>query len=519
METAPASPRLAHPLLSMEGISKAFPGVQALEDVSFRLQAGEIHALVGENGAGKSTLMKILGGILEPDAGTIRIDGIPRTFRNPRDAEAAGVALIHQELSLFPELSVADNLFLGREILRPPGILDRKAMGRRTRALLDRLGLAGQIPPDKRLGDLSLGRRQEIEILKALNQEARILVMDEPTSALSDSEVDRLFQVVRELAAQGVGVVYISHRLDEIFRLCGRVTVLRDGRLVGSSSIEEIDRTGIIRMMVGRPAEEHFRPAPREPGREVLRVEEALLEGGGGDRPRLVDRVSFTVRAGEVLGLAGLLGAGRTELLEGIFGARPKEFQGRIFLEGRPLEIRSPREALRAGLALVTEDRARLGIFPLFDVARNLTISALSRFVRRGLLRKDLEDRAARRTMEAWNVRAPGPETPITALSGGNQQKTILARCMLTQPKVIFLDEPTRGIDVGAKAEIHRRIDELARKGLAVVVVSSELPELLALADRILVLCEGRRTAEFDRDEATPEKVMAAAAPGGMEEG
>ncbi len=505
------------PLLSMEGISKAFPGVQALDGVSFRLEAGEIHALVGENGAGKSTLMKILGGIHRPDAGTIRIEGKPCSFHGPREAEAAGVALIHQELSLFPELSVADNLFLGREITGPLGILDKGAAREKARALLSRLNLEQEISPDTRLGDLSLGRRQEIEILKALNLEARILVMDEPTSALSDSEVDRLFQVVRRLASQGAGIVYISHRLDEIFRLCRRVTVLRDGKFVGTSPIGELDRRGIIRMMVGREEGDYYRPAPHRPGRELLRVEGASVEGEGRGRGRLVEGVSFSVRAGEVVGLAGLLGAGRTELLEGIFGARGKNFRGKIFLEGRPLRIASPRDALRAGLALVTEDRARLGIFPEFDLTRNLTVSSLARFVRAGILRSHMERKAALEAMDGWNIRAAAPEAPITTLSGGNQQKVILARWMLTSPKVLFLDEPTRGIDVGAKAEIYRRIDELAGSGLGIVVVSSELPELLALADRILVLCEGRLTARFDREEATPEKVMAAAAPGGME--
>ncbi len=505
------------PLLSMEGISKAFPGVQALEKVTFRLEAGEIHALVGENGAGKSTLMKILAGIHQPDEGTLRIDGLARTFRGPRDAEAAGVAIIHQELSLFPELTVADNLFLGREITRPLGILDRRAMRKRALALLARLDLEREVSPDARLGDLSLGRRQEIEILKALNLEARILVMDEPTSALSETEVERLFRVVRRLASQGAGVVYISHRLDEIFDLCRRVTVLRDGKLIGSAPIGEIGRSDIIRMMVGREEKEYFRPAPHSPGREVLRVEGASLEGEGRGRRLLVEGVSFSVRAGEVVGLAGLLGAGRTELLEGIFGARGDRFRGKIYIEGRPVKIASPRQARSLGLALVTEDRARLGIFPDFDVTKNLTVSSLARFVRRGILRNSLERRAAREAIVQWNLRVPSPETPITALSGGNQQKTILARWMLTGPKVIFLDEPTRGIDVGAKAEIYRRIDELAGAGLGIVVVSSELPELLALADRVLVLCEGRLTAEFPRKEASPEKVMAAAAPGGME--
>jgi len=505
------------PLLSMEGISKAFPGVQALEGVSFRLRAGEIHALVGENGAGKSTLMKILGGIHRPDEGIIRIEGKACSFQGPRDAEAAGVALIHQELSLFPELSVKDNLFLGREITGPLGILDKGAMRKKAEALLARLDLDKEISPETRLGDLSLGRRQEIEILKALGLEARILVMDEPTSALSDTEVERLFAVVRRLADQGVGVIYISHRLDEIFRLCRRVTVLRDGKLAGSGPMEEMDRAGIIRMMVGREAGEYFRPTPHRPGREVLRVEGACLEGGTGGRRRLVEDVSFSVRAGEVVGLAGLLGAGRTELLEGIFGARGGRFRGKVFLEGKPVTISSPREARARGLALVTEDRARLGIFPDFDVTRNLTISSLSRFVRGGILRKSLERRAALDAVEDWNLRVPSPETSITALSGGNQQKIILARWMLTEPKVIFLDEPTRGIDVGAKAEIYNRIDHLARRGLGIVVVSSELPELLALADRVLVLCEGRLTAAFDREEASPEKVMAAAAPGGLE--
>ena len=500
-------------LLAMEGISKRFPGVQALDNVSFYLKRGEIHALVGENGAGKSTLMKILAGIHEKDSGFIRINGECLDFHGPKEAEKAGVAIIHQELSLFPELSVMDNLFLGREECNGWGILKKNIMRKRAYELLSRFGLEHEITPDTRLGDLSLGRRQEIEILKALGLDARILVMDEPTSALSDSEVERLFQVVKQLSSQGVGIIYITHRLDEIFQLCHRVTVLRDGKLIGSASIDDISRQEIIRMMVGREESEFFKRKPHEPGRELLRVEGASLKGSGDAREWLIKGISFSVREGEVLGIAGLLGAGRTELLECLFGVHGDKFIGRIYIEGEPRKIGNPVQAIEAGLALVTEDRARLGIFANFNVGMNITISSLKDHMRSFILDKGSEIRSAISSIKKWNVRTPSHLTPITALSGGNQQKAILARIMLTNPKIVFLDEPTRGIDVGAKAEIYRRIDDLAGMGLGIVVVTSELPELIALSDRVIVLCEGRLTAELKGEEITPEAIMSAAAP------
>jgi ribose transport system ATP-binding protein len=506
-------------MLEIRSVSKSFPGVQALRDVSFDVATGEVHALMGENGAGKSTLMKILSGVYQPDAGAISWEGAPLHLPDTRAAQRRGIAIIHQELNLVPELTVAENIFLGNEPRTALGLLDRAGMEQEARALLDRLRLA--VPADRPVYRLRVGEQQLVEIAKALSLHARLLILDEPTSALSTNEIERLFGVIDALQNEGVTMIYISHKLDEIFRVADGITVLRDGQYVGTRRAGETDEAELIRMMVGRPLGELF-PESAPPGEnaEALRVEGLGLRSGeqtggpnvGGERA--LDDISFTLRRGEIVGVAGLMGAGRTELLETLFGVHdPDRVRGRVFVNGRERRIRSPREALGAGLALVTEDRKNKSLVLPLSVGYNTTLAALGRFVSRGLLQPAREDAAVREQMGRLRIKASGPATPVETLSGGNQQKVVLAKCLLTGPNVLLLDEPTRGIDVGAKAEIYALIRQLAAGGTAILMASSELPEILALSDRILVLSEGRLTAELARAEATQERILEAATP------
>ncbi len=495
--------------LRMERITKHFGGVHALESVTFEAAAGEVHALCGENGAGKSTLMKILAGAITEFDGRILLDGRPVTFGGPRDAEDAGIRIIHQELNLVPDLTVAANIFLGRELRGWLRLIDDRAMEAKARRLFERLGTP--INPRARVGDLRIGDQQMVEIAKALAFDAAIVIMDEPTSALSDAEVDRLFRVIQDLRAAGTTVLYISHKMNEVFTLSDRVTVLRDGRFVARAAREETEPSQVVRWMVGREiASLHFDEQPSF-GPPVLEVENlALPSPPDSGRPALAD-ISFTLRSGEILGVAGLLGAGRTELLEALFGASASPPHGQIRLEGRFARFDSPGEAIAAGVALVTEDRKTLGLFDQLSVAENVTICHLSDLATFGLVRPRAEGRAVDESIARLGIKTAGGEAPITSLSGGNQQKCILARWLLTNPKVLLLDEPTRGIDVGAKAEIYALMKRLAADGMAIMMTSSELPELLTVCDRILVLCEGRLTAELDRSEATEESIMHAA--------
>jgi len=501
----------AAPFLEMRDITKVFPGVRALDGVTFNLRRGELHALVGENGAGKSTLMKILGGVYPHTeyGGEILIEGDVRRFLSVRDAEAAGVAVIFQELSLVQEMTIGENIFLGREPRRF-GIIRWDELYARARRLLADLRLA--LDPHTPVRNLGIGQQQLVEIAKALSQEARLLVLDEPTAALTGAEVETLFGILNNLRVRGVGMIYISHKLDEVFRISDRITVLRDGRTVGTDETRSLTEGKVIARMVGREVGDIF-PAPdHAPEGEVMfeargfTVEDSAVKG-----KLLVDGVSFAVRRGEVLGIAGLMGAGRSELLMAVFGAHAGRARGEVFVAGKRARIESPADAIRHGLGFVTEDRKRFGLVLDQTILSNMTLAGLARLSGRFVTNLDAEAAAGNRSMRELRVKANSVFTVAGTLSGGNQQKVVLAKWLLTNPRVLFLDEPTRGIDVGAKQEIYAQINALAKSGLAIVLVSSELPEVLGLSDRVLVLHEGRVTGEFTRANATPEKVMACA--------
>jgi ABC-type sugar transport system ATPase subunit len=512
MSTGTSASALPVVRLRMRNISKNFGGVQALRDVSIEAHAAEVHAICGENGAGKSTLVKILAGAITEYEGRIEHNGAVVVFSGPRDAEDAGIRIIHQELNFVPELSAAANIFLGRERTRGLGLLDNRGMEAEARRLFDRLG--APISPRAQVGDLRIGDQQMVEIAKALMFDAAILIMDEPTSALSDAEVARLFRVIDDLRRHGTTVLYISHKMNEVFTLADRVTVLRDGRFVASAPRSQTQSGEVVRWMVGREiAALHFEPHTiSESVPAVFQVGDFSLPSPPGSGRPALRGLSFQVHAGEVLGVAGLLGAGRTELLEALFGASLVTPSGTVLLESRPARFHTPHQAIAAGVALVTEDRKTLGLFDRMTVTENITIACLRRLARLGgLVDFGGEARAVADQVEQLNIKTTGGDAPVTSLSGGNQQKCVLARWLLTRPKVLLLDEPTRGIDVGAKAEIYTLIRRLAAQGMAIVMTSSELPELLTVADRILVLCEGRLTAEIPRAQATEESIMHAA--------
>jgi ABC-type sugar transport system ATPase subunit len=496
--------------LEMQNITKTFPGVRALDGVSLDLQRGEIHALVGENGAGKSTLMKILGGVYPHPhyGGEIFIEGNSQQFAGVRDAEKAGIAVIYQELSLVREMTVGENIFLGREP-RKLGVIRWEELYRRARELLEDLHL--QIDPHTLIRSLGIGQQQLVEIAKALSHDARILVLDEPTAALTDSEVETLFVILNKLRARGVGMIYISHKLDEVFRISDRITVLRDGKTVGTNARSEWTEPQIIARMVGREVGDIFPVMDHAQGEVVFAVENVSVEDPVVTGKKLVDNVSFTVRRGEVLGIAGLMGAGRSDLLMAIFGAHAGRVSGEIKLDGRRIHISNPADAIKQGIGFVTEDRKRFGLVLDQTILNNMTLAGLRQISGRFITSIDAESAAGERAMKDLRVKAHSVFTIANTLSGGNQQKVVLAKWLLTNPRVLFLDEPTRGIDVGAKQEIYAQINKLAKSGLAIVLVSSELPEVLGMSDRILVLHEGRLTGEFTRAAATPEEVMACA--------
>ena len=496
-------------LLEMKNIVKEFPGVKALDGVSFTLEAGEFHALVGENGAGKSTLMKVLAGVYPHGSyeGDILIDDQVRSFRGIRDSETAGVAIIFQELSLVSELTVGENIFLAQEPSRL-GVINWSELYHRTTKLLEDLHL--DIDPRVPVGSLGIGQQQLVEIAKALSKDAKILVLDEPTAALTESEVATLFTILRKLKARGVGMIYISHKLGEVFAMSDRITVLRDGRTVGTSNTPDLTTERVIELMVGREVGDIFPESQHELGEVALEIRDLNAFSSDGKK-KLVDGVSLQVRKGEVLGIAGLMGAGRTELLMSIFGAWQGSYSRSIFVEGKPVEIGSPSDAIRNGIGFVTEDRKRFGLVLEQTILDNMTLAGLRRISGRFLTHRTREAIAANGPMKSLRVKANSPLTIAGTLSGGNQQKVVLGKWLLTNPKVLFLDEPTRGIDVGAKQEIYAEINKLAKEGLAIVLVSSELPEVLGLSDRVMVLHEGRVAGEFVKKDATPEKVMAAA--------
>ena len=495
--------------VAMRGITKRFPGVLALDDVTLEVGQGELHAICGENGAGKSTLMKILSGVYAPDDGQLEVAGQPVQFAGTRAAEMAGIAIIHQELALVEDLSVAANIVLGREPRAALGLLDRKACERLAAELL--AGLESSIDPRSRTGSLRVGDQQLVEIAKALSLDASVIVMDEPTSALTEAESARLERTIARLREQGRTILYISHKMEEVFRLADRITVLRDGRHVCSVDRRDTTPAEVTGWMVGREIAEHQFHEHRSPGPSLLEVERLCLPAAEPGRADRLTEISFRVHAGEILGIAGLMGAGRTEVLETIFGAAGDDWTGQIRLDGQPVRFRHPRDACQAGLALVTEDRKRLGLFANLDVAGNISLCSLAEATVGRLLSRHQEEHLVAGPISQTGVKTPSPHAAITGLSGGNQQKCIIGRWLLTQPRVLLLDDPTRGIDVGAKAELYTLIDQLCREGLAVILTSSELPELLTLADRVIVLAEGRLTGEFSRAEATEQKIMAAA--------
>lgn len=490
------------PLLWMEGIAKAYPGVQALAGVGLELARGEVLALLGENGAGKSTLMKILGGAVRPDAGRILIDGIERAIRSPTEALRAGIAVIHQEFNLVPALGAADNIFLGREIARGGaglGWIDQAEQRRRAGELLRRLG--ADFAPDAPCRELSVARQQLVEIAKALASGARILVMDEPSAALTSAEVAALHGLIRELRRGGTGIVYVSHRLEEIAAVCDRVAVLRDGRNVGGAPVAAVGRADLIRMMVGRDLVEEFPRRGTTPGAVRLVVEDLA-------RGTAVRGVSFTARAGEVLALTGLVGSGRTEVLRLLFGADRKD-AGAIRLDGRRVDPRSPRAASAAGIGLLPEDRKLQGLVLGLSVRDNFALPSLARFSRWGVVRRAEERAACAAAIAGLRIKTPRQETAVRGLSGGNQQKVVLGKWLERRCEVLLFDEPTRGVDVGAKVEIYRLINDLTAAGKVVVMVSSDLPEVLGMADRILVMHEGRISGRIDDvASATQESIM-----------
>ena len=496
--------------LEMRNITKTFPGVRALDGVSFDLQKGQIHALVGENGAGKSTLMKILGGVYpHPEyGGEILIAGQEQRFSGVRDAEKAGIAVIYQELSLVKEMSVGENIFLGREP-RKWGVIRTEELYRRASHLLDDLHLA--IDPHTPIRNLGIGQQQLVEIAKALSHEAQILVLDEPTAALTDAEVETLFGILNKLRARGVAMVYISHKLDEVFRISDRISVLRDGKTVGTNPTADWNETQVIARMVGREVGDIFPTVDHAQGELVFEVRNISVSDPQVPGKKLVDNVSFSVRRGEVLGIAGLMGAGRSDLLMAIFGAHAGRVSGEILVEGKPVRISNPAAAIKNGIGFVTEDRKRFGLVLDQTILNNMTLAGLPKISGRFITSVDAEAAAGERSMKELRVKSNSVFTITGTLSGGNQQKVVLAKWLLTNPRVLFLDEPTRGIDVGAKQEIYSQINKLARTGLAIVLVSSELPEVLGLSDRVMVLHEGRVTGEFTRSTATPERVMACA--------
>jgi ribose transport system ATP-binding protein len=484
-------------LLQMRGIAKRYPGVVALDGVDLEVLPGEVHVLLGENGAGKSTLMKILAGAVRRDAGSIEIEGRPAALERPREAQARGISIIYQEFNLVPGLTVAENIYLGREPRAWPGLIAQARMTRAARQLLGRLGVdidAGAI-----VGQLGVAEQQMVEVAKALSIEAKILVMDEPTSALTEKEIVRLFQVIRALRGQGVAIIYISHRMEELFEIGDRVTVLRDGRHVGTRPIASITMAELIRMMVGRDLAEQFPRRETRAGEEVLRVE-------GLCRPGLHD-ISLQLRRGEVVGLAGLMGAGRTELARALFGADRIE-AGRIWVRGRLTSIRSPRQAVALGLGLLTEDRKRQGLVLCASVVDNTCLASLDLFSSGGLMRPAEERREAGRLAAELRTKTPTLAQRVVNLSGGNQQKVVLAKWLCRNADILIFDEPTRGIDVGAKAEIYQLINRLAAAGKAILMISSELPEIIGMSDRILVMCRGRIAGEFAAGAATQETLL-----------
>lgn len=489
------------PILELRNVKKTFPGVTALDNVSFDVFPGEVHALLGENGAGKSTLIKIISGVYKPDHGSLSVHANEVHFQTPLEAQAAGIATIYQELLLFPALTVAENIFMGHPPRNRFGGVDWPTMRSKAAEFLRSLDIF-DLEPTEIVGALSIGNRQRVEIAKALSRDARLLIMDEPTAALTEADVERLFDIVRKLRKRDVGIIYISHRLDEVFELADRVTVLRDGNYVGTSPVAETSKDDLIRMMVGRSIDALFPKRKAALGDVILKVENL-------NRRPLTKDVSFSIRSGEIVGLAGLVGAGRSELAQAIFGVTPAD-SGDVLLAGQETSITSPIDAKRLGIAYVPEDRGIQGLVRPMNLRENIAMAVLDRLARANVINPRKEQVLARDAIKQFGIRTSSTEQVVNKLSGGNQQKAVLAKWLATDPKLLIMDEPTRGVDVGAKAEIHRLMGELVDRGLAILMISSELPEIMGMSDRILVMREGQLVAEFDRDEADQEKIAAA---------
>ena len=490
--------------IEMKGIDKSFGSNQVLKDAGFVLKDGEIHALMGENGAGKSTLMKILTGVYTRDAGTVLVDGKEVCYKNPQEAEKAGIVFIYQEINSLFDLTVEENLFMCKEITKGLGIVDRKAMRAKAQEVMDQMGVS--IPVGAVMGDLSVGQQQMVEICKALMADAKVLIMDEPTAALTESETEGLFRVINALKEKGVSIVYISHRMEEIFALCDRITILRDGQYIGTRFIKDINMDDVVQMMIGREIGERFPKRECAIGGEVLKVE-------GLSHQKIFKDVSFTVHAGEVLGVAGLMGAGRTEIMQAIFGNLPT-VAGKIYINGKETRIRNPRQAIKEGIGFITEDRKTEGLLLENSIAENIEICNFGKTANLGIRSKAKRAALVSQGIKDFHIKCFGPEHECGNLSGGNQQKVVLAKWVATDPKILILDEPTRGVDIGAKKEIYSVINDLAAKGVAVVMVSSELPEVLGMSDRIMVVHEGHVTGIIDAATADQAKVMTLATGG-----
>ncbi|WP_077212914.1 sugar ABC transporter ATP-binding protein [Bacillus dakarensis] len=496
-------------LVEMKGISKAFSGNQVLTNVDFDLLPGEIHALMGENGAGKSTMMKILTGIYERDTGTVFSKGQEVQFKDAKEAEKAGIAVIHQELNIIPYLTVTENMFLGKELtVGKTGILRMAEMKKKTEEYLSRLGI--DIDPNIEARELSVGQQQMIEIARAIAADTDVLIMDEPTAALTDREIEALFKVMRGLQEQGVGIVYISHRMEEIFKMCDRISVLRDGEYIGTKVIKETNFEEIVKMMVGRDIGERYPERHVELGPERIRVDKLSHEKKFRD-------VSFSVHQGEILGVSGLMGAGRTEIMETIFGSRKKS-SGEIWIDEKQVNIRNPYDAIQLGIGFITEDRKDEGLVLDLSVRENISLTNLKRISSQSVISKTKETELVSKMIEKLRVKTSGSEQSVKSLSGGNQQKVVIGKWLGIDPKILILDEPTRGVDVGAKKEIYQIMNELTERGVAIIMVSSDLPEILGMSDRILVVHEGKATAILDRQDANQEIIMQAATGGNSHE-
>lgn len=487
-------------LLEIKGIDKSFPGVKALSNACLSVYAGKAMALMGENGAGKSTLMKVLTGIYTKDAGTINYLGQNVAFKGPKNSQEAGISIIHQELNLVGNLTIAENIFLGREFTNSLGAIDWKKMYQEADKLLARLNVP--YSSQTLCSELSIGEQQMVEIAKALSFESRVIIMDEPTDALTDTETEALFKVIRELKAQNRGIVYISHRIKEIFEICDDVTVLRDGQFIGEAKVSNINEEQLIEMMVGRKLEEQYPHIEVKEGDIKLTVKN--LSGSG------IKDVSFNLKSGEILGVSGLMGAGRTELMKVLYGALPKE-KGEIIINNHSIVNKCPQDGLKNGIVYISEDRKGDGLILGMSVKENMSITALDYFSKKWYINHKAEEKAVDDFITMFNIKTPSKNQQIALLSGGNQQKVAIAKGLMTRPQVLILDEPTRGVDVGAKKEIYQLINKFKQEGLSIIMVSSDMPEVLGMSDRILVMKEGKITAEFLRDEATQEKLLAAA--------